>query len=106
MRSLGKNIGGGVDNFIYDEANDASIIQSSYDLTDILENNKKLYNDTNNGWSLSREMKHVAEIPLAIAEKWLIEDGIDIMKKDHWGAIRRKLNDPEYRYLRTSSGRV
>jgi hypothetical protein len=38
--------------------------------------------------------------------KWLTEEGLDIHNKNHWEAIRRKLNSSEYLYLRTSGGAI
>ena len=34
--------------------------------------------------------------------KWLTEDGIDIYNRDHWKAVKKKLNSNEYRYLKTA----
>lgn len=49
---------------------------------------------------------HVARIPIGVQYKWLKEEGIDIHNKDHWPRVRAKLNDPEWKYLRTNPGRV
>src|SRR5689334_17928059 len=77
------------------------------DIEHIIEDNKRAYNSGTNGWtSPAREMKHVAEIPNMVAMKWLVELGIDINKRDHWPAVKRLLNSNEYRFLRTSAGRI
>lgn len=54
------------------------------------------------GWSPTKEWRWAAHIPDIIILKWMKEDGIDIMDKNHWPAVRRRLNDPEWRYLRTA----
>ncbi len=85
---------------------DKIIERKTQDVEPILEDNKRLYNEPGGGWSKSRELRRVASIPLVVAEKWMREEGIDIFSPDHWPAIRRKLNDPEWRHLRTAPGRV
>lgn len=51
-------------------------------------------------------MWHVACIPIGVQYQWIREKGVDVMKKEHWPAVRRLLNDPEWAYLRTNPGRV
>ncbi len=70
----------------------------------IIENNKRLYG-FNNGYSPSRDLKRVASIPLTVVEQWM-KEGVNIFDKNCAEAIRRKLNDPQYLYLRTAPGRV
>jgi hypothetical protein len=103
---FGINGDGGVERFIYNHADDVGMVQTSYDLTPILDMNKARQNDGTNGWTASRDMKHQAFIPNALIEKWFIEEGINAYDKSHWPAIRRKLNDPDYAFLRTSSGKL
>ena len=51
----------------------------------------------------NKQMRHVACVPEGIILKWRTE-GIDLYNKDHWPMVRKKLNDPEYKYLRTWKG--
>jgi hypothetical protein len=44
----------------------------------------------------------VACIPLVIAEKWLNDHGVDVFQREHWPRVRQLLNDPDWRYLRTT----
>lgn len=82
-------------------------LHHSADLEPCIENNKLHYNSGNNGWmSKAKEMKHVAEIPLLLVHKWMVEDGVDVLAKGNEGALKKKLNDHTYRFLRTSPGRV
>ena len=46
----------------------------------------------------------VGSIPTIICFKWLNEEGIDVFNKNHKQAVLRKLEDPEWRYLRTAPG--
>ena len=73
-------------------------IRYSQDCEDIIEANKKAQND-----APSRpvgDFHYVAEIPVGIQMKWLIEKGIDVAKREHWPAVKRLLNDPEWRWLK------
>jgi hypothetical protein len=80
------------------------IVTRTQDCTPILERNKALAND-GDGYSPSREFRRVASVPNVVVEQWLNE-GINIFDPDHWPEIRRRLNDPDNRFLRTAPGRV
>jgi hypothetical protein len=90
----------------YDPATDRTIIESVQDVAPILERNKALQNADDQGWSPSREMRRAAAIPDIIILKWRSEEGIDVFDRNHWPAVKRKLNSSEYRYLRTAPGRL
>lgn len=48
------------------------------------------------------EYHKVASIPIGIQYKWLTELGVDIMNKDHWPKVKKLLNDPDWRWLKTA----
>lgn len=79
-------------------------IQTFGDVQPILDFNKEMAN-SGDGYTPSRDMRRIASIPLVILEKWKNEMGVDIFNKDHARKIRQLLNDPDWRYLRTSPGR-
>lgn len=83
-----------------------SRIISVQDCDPILENNKR--RQTNGPQYMDREkaFRHAAHIPDVVWMKWKLEEGIDIFNKDHLPAIKRKLDDPEWRHLRTDSFRL
>ena len=58
------------------------------------------------GYSPTRDLREVAEIPMVVALKWKEERGIDVFNRDHWPAVKKLLRDPEWRHLRTSPGRI
>jgi len=72
-----------------------------------LDNAQQLRNDTD-GYSPSRDIKHVADIPLALYDEWLIQawrQGIQLYHKperDKW--LKKKLED--HRKLLTSGKSV
>ena len=53
----------------------------------------------NNWW-------HAASVPNSVILKWKKELGVDIYNKDHLPAVKKLLNDRDWAYLRTGTGRV
>lgn len=97
--------GGVVSTFHHDEMEDKSFVKVSQDCESIVENNKGLQGEDSR---LGDWGKRIASIPLVIAQKWMQEDGVNFLalpKHEKGIYLRKKLNDPEYRYLRTSEGR-
>lgn len=73
----------------------------------VLDQNKQDYNDGTNGYiTKDREMKRVAQIPVWVQHKWLIEEGLDVFDKNAWPQVKRKLNSSEWLFLRTSPGTI
>lgn len=83
---------------------DTFAVTETQDVEPILDFNKAHATDGSGGWSPSRELRHVARIPLTVAHKWLVEHGVDVLNKDHKAAVRRLLNSSDYLYLRTGGG--
>ena len=90
----------------YDPVTDTTVIESVQDVAPILERNKALQCQDDGGWSSSRDLRRAAAIPDIIILKWRRDEGIDVFNRDHWPAVKRKLNSSEYRYLRTAPGRI
>lgn len=90
---------------IFDHAENQLVVKREQDVQPILEMNKKLYTE-GDGYSPSRTLRRVASIPFVVIERWINDEGINIFKKDHWNAVKKKLNDPDYLFLRTSRGRI
>lgn len=89
----------------YDRHTDTTtIIHEFDDVGSALDRNKALANDTDytkkgirDGWW------HYAFIPNAIIHKWMVEEGINAYKKEDEARVFKKLNSPEYRYLKTTA---
>jgi hypothetical protein len=97
---------GGLSHHWVDNGDGTFKVVSSQDVAPILERNKAMANH-NDGYSPSRELRRVAFIPDIIRQKWLDEEGWDAYRPDLYGdKLVQKLNDPEWRYLRTAEGRV
>jgi hypothetical protein len=105
-RYLDKDPFTGIDSYHdYDDDKGITYIQQVQDVEPILERTKALSNTSHSKDGIKRNWWHAAIIPNIVIEKWL-QEGVNFYNKDHWPAVKRKLNDPEWRYLRTGSGKL
>ncbi len=92
-----------------DESAGQVTVERVQDVEPILDNNKRLLNDGTNGYSESKDLKRVASIPLVVIEQWMKKDGVNFLSlsgPERQKYLRKKLNDPDNRWLRTSDGRL
>lgn len=68
--------------------------------------NRRLQNDGTGGWSKSRDIRHLARIPNWVAHKWLSELHVNVYDQNDAPKVRKLLNDPDWRWLKTVDGRV
>lgn len=64
-----------------------------------IDQNKFLANHVNTG-KMNDAANHVASIPVGIMYEWLVKHGVDAWNPHHADAVKKLLNDPEYRYLK------
>lgn len=81
------------------DADGRIIVRTRQDCDDILSMNKLERNHGRAG----KEWRHIASIPTTIIHKWL-QEGIDVFSGECQDALARKLNDPDWSYLRTAPG--
>lgn len=90
----------------HDEMSDKLYISHSQDIEPIIRDNIARSNETDKhaAWG---ETERVASIPMVLVVEWL-KEGINVMapSPDCLKAIKRKLNSPEYAYLRTRGGKL
>ena len=86
----------------YDEMEDTTLITTVQDYDDILNANKQATNAYDKHIARKSEFRRVASIPTGVMHKWMVEEGIDVFNKDHWPAVRRKLNSSDHSFLRTN----
>jgi hypothetical protein len=90
----------------FDPVTGIATIETEQDMEPFIERNKAMQNDADYSKSgMKNEFWYAASIPINVQYQWL-KEGIDIFNKDHWQAVRKKLNDPDWKYLRTATGRV
>jgi hypothetical protein len=93
--------------FDYDHATDTTYIGMYQDVSVIVDGNKSLQNDTDySKKGIKEEWWHMCKIPNIVIEKWKNEKGVDVLNKDHWPAVKKLLNDPEWKWLKTTSGYI
>lgn len=93
---------GDVAHYWRDDGNGSGSIVSQQDVGAILEECKRRYNNTPR--ILKADFWPEAHIPDIIQLKWLNEEGLNIYDKNAKAQLKRKLNDPDWRYLRTRPG--
>ena len=72
------------------------------DAEPIIEANKAKQSMGRAYYAADPDMWKVASIPIGVQYQWLINHGVDVMQREHWPAVKRLLNDPEWRYLKTA----
>ena len=95
-----------------DEQEEKVIVKEETNIDSHLKHNKELLN-FNDGYSKSRDLKRVASIPLGALQVWASE--FDPSTKGNWWKLPKetqskilklKLNSSEFKYFRTSQGRI
>jgi len=90
----------------YDDNTKVTTIERVQHVEPIREANKRLANTDYQKKGIKRSWWHAAMIPVTVIEKWLNEDGINCFDPNHIKAVKKKLNDSDYQYLRTGRGRI
>lgn len=114
IRQIYDSFGGVVSEIVFRGAAESWHTRSVQDVEPILNFNKALINEGHNGFTPSREMRHVAKIPSVIYADWQKEfcrkenlrhfGNRDIKR---WQAfLKAKLNDSDNKYLRCVEGKV
>jgi len=83
-----------------DADGDHFTVEHAQDVEAILERNAQLRSAPQRGdWG-----RHIATIPNIVLVRWMMEEGADVLRMSgpEFGEfIRRKLDDPDWRHLRT-----
>tara|TARA_R110001592_G_scaffold161788_1_gene394578 strand:+ start:1983 stop:2333 length:351 start_codon:yes stop_codon:yes gene_type:complete len=93
------------DSIQHDTLNDSLTVTHSQDVSGVLAANKKAREDAE-GRKMG-ETQRVASIPSVIVMEWM-KEGINVMapNREDFKRIKKKLNSPEWAYLRTGGGRL
>lgn len=94
-----------VSKYVRGDSGKFHIVNEYADLESNLDWNKRQQND-DGGHNKASEFKMVARIPLAIVDWWKRQYGIDVFNEDHLPAVEKLLNDPDWRLLKTTSGKL
>lgn len=94
--------------FVTDDQDERSFyLEHVQEVAPLLDANKQLQIDPEhkrNG--IKQGWQHIASIPDILVYKWLREENIDVFNPEHMPAVKRKLRDPAYRYLRATLGNI
>ena len=96
---------GATEIFHMDERTGEIPLERIQDVEPVIEANKRAQT-AGDGFSPSRDLRQIAEIPMGVVELWRTVLGVDIFNRDHWPAVKRLLRDSEWRHLRISPGEV
>lgn len=84
-----------------------TIIKTSMDVESIVERNKELQKVNN--WDRKKAWHHVGTIDLVTLQRWMEEDGVQffaLSSQEQQAYIRKKLNDPDNRYLKSTAAKL
>lgn len=93
-----------VETYYWDEDKEKLVIKNTFNVSDILETNKRMQNASIDSRFGNKRMHHVAEIPMVFISKLLREHNIDVFNTDptEQKRLRRVLETPEYRHLKST----
>jgi hypothetical protein len=103
FKSLGVDYNGVEDSVSFD---DGKLVfkRSCADVEPVIEKNKALQTAGNNGYTPSRDLQHVANVPFGLVEIWRQQYGVDPLARENRTLLARLLNDSELRHLRVGGG--
>ena len=78
-------------------------IEHIEDIQPLIDSNKKLQNEDHRR---SDEFRLSARIPMTVVYEWKRLFGVDVFDKSHNEAVKKLLNSPDYRYLKTTNRRI
>lgn len=88
----------------YSAINDTATITHEQDVAPILEGNViKAADDDRTARGIKRDFWHYARVPNIVWLKWKQEKGIDIFNPGQKKELFKLLNDPEYKFLKTTA---
>jgi hypothetical protein len=93
--------------FDYYHSTGITTVGSEQDVGPAIEVNKMLQNSTEyTKRGIKNSWLHEAFIPNIIIEKWKNEYGVNVFDKNDIKKVKALLNDPQYRYLKTTAGKI
>ena len=89
----------------FDSDGNLTDVQMTNDVEPVIEENKLKQTDGNKGYGDSRELQHIASVPVGVLMQYCQEKGIPLQHalggREQTDIILKMIKDPDYRYLRT-----
>ena len=93
----------GIKTWYEDLGGEQFALHTEQNVTPILDANKAKANERRGYYAADKDMWRVSSIPASVQMKWMIEEGIDIYNEEHAPRVKKKLNDPDWRHLKTAN---
>lgn len=81
-------------------------LQHEQDCEPILDHNQALRSTGDDAWKAGGDYRLEASIPNTVLMKWLVEDGIKFWTPEGMQRIVKRVNDSDWRHLKTFNGRI
>jgi hypothetical protein len=88
----------------YHEEDGKTIIKRETDLTDLIEANKRRYNDVTKSDRMG-DFVMVGRVDAVVLDRWCKEDGINYLAPENKGKLLKKLEHPDNRFFKTHPGK-
>jgi hypothetical protein len=92
----------GFSEWLHTDDGDQYRIVRTEDVGEVLDANRRQALANPSGMGAEREWQHVARIPVMVQFEWIKRYGADPLAKGNEDLLKRLLNDPEWRWIRTS----
>ena len=90
----------------YDEMTGKTHLEYVQDVEGLVDKNKALHNTEHQKIGIKNSWMHAATIPDIVQLQWKKKYNIDIYSEEDWPRIRKLLNSPDYRYLKTGNCKI
>jgi hypothetical protein len=101
---LGRDpVTGTYETFEYDDSTGNITVRRWADVQPAIDANKAAHLD---GDGKRGDFWLAARIPVEVAALWKQLYGVDAYKAEHWPAVKKLLNDPDWRHMRPTSFRL
>lgn len=88
--------------FEWHETEGTFTIGHHQDVTNVLEENKRLVLEADHQKQVKDGWLKYASVPTIVIMKWKQEHGVDFFNENHWPKVMGLLNSPEYRFLKAT----
>tara|TARA_R100001460_G_scaffold106093_1_gene153311 strand:- start:664 stop:963 length:300 start_codon:yes stop_codon:yes gene_type:complete len=89
--------------FHWHEPTKEMAIEHIEDIQPLIESNKKLQQEDH---FIKDDFRLSARIPMTVYYEWKNKFGVDLFNPDHKEGVKKLINSPEYRYLKTTTRRI